>query len=649
MSRVHLWVPHLLFAALVSACVDESSSEKPDSTAPSIPEATTYTLSAEVLELAKRSGCLACHSVDKKIVGPAWREVALKYQGDASALGTLIVKVKTGGKGVWGDLPMPPYSPRISDTDIALLVASILQRDLDSGTMPPSSISVSVAAGAVVEHNVFLVEGNVYSFAANASSGDVDVAIYSVDSSGARVLVDASQTRGVSEQLTLRAAATGTFIVAVTGYVESQYTLSVSAFDKDQFLELAKVGGCLACHSIEKKVVGPAFGDVAAKYRDDSGAKALLMSKVASGGKGVWGEVPMPPYSPRVAEDDIERLVAFVLSLPDVTSAPPQPVPPPPPPPPPPAAPPPPPVTNRDQMLELAKNSGCLACHSIEKKVVGPAWIDVAYRYRNDTGAYAALFAKTAVGGTGEWGSVPMPPYWPRVSETSIAQLIVDILALDAPTPLPPGVAWTVAGAVAQGETDLMSFVGDSWTLYTIELESLTGDADLTVYAVPADTGTRRLIGKSDLKTPLDRVWFQTEALPETHDVEVLGYLSSNYGLSVLAQPLTLPDPPLPTADQFSNYVYVLSDATRILAKSNGCLACHAETARVVGPSFKAISLRYKDTAGSKDQLIAKVKAGGKGYWGEVPMPPYSPRVSDADIDALVQSIVFGDPATPPP
>ncbi len=243
-----------------------------------------------------------------------------------------------------------------------------------------------------------------------------------------------------------------------------------------------------------------------------------------------------------------------------------------------------------------------------------------------------------------------MPPYWPRVSEGSIAQLIVDILALGGTaTPLPPDVAWTVAGSVGQGETDLMSFVGTSWTLYTIELESLTGDADLTVYAVPADAATRRLISKSDSKTPLDRVWFQTEALAETHDVEILGYLSSSYGLSVLAQPLALPDPQLPTEDQFRNYTYVLSDATKALAKSSGCFACHAETTRVIGPSFKVISLRYKDIVGSKDQLIAKVKSGGRGNWGEIPMPPYSPRVPDADIEGLVQSILFGDPPAPTP
>ena len=80
-------------------------------------------------------------------------------------------------------------------------------------------------------------------------------------------------------------------------------------------LDLAKKSGCLACHSIEKKIVGPAWKDVAAKYKGDADAKARLVAKVKKGGKGVWGPAPMPPYSPRVADADIEKLVDFVLGL----------------------------------------------------------------------------------------------------------------------------------------------------------------------------------------------------------------------------------------------------------------------------------------------------------------------------------------------
>jgi cytochrome c len=83
-------------------------------------------VAAADLDLAKKSGGLACHSVDKKVVGPAWKEVAAKYKGDANAKATLIEKVKKGGKGNWGATPMPPYSPRVADADIEKLVDFIM-------------------------------------------------------------------------------------------------------------------------------------------------------------------------------------------------------------------------------------------------------------------------------------------------------------------------------------------------------------------------------------------------------------------------------------------------------------------------------------------------------------------------------------------
>lgn len=89
----------------------------------------TATASADV-ELGKKSGCMACHALDKKVVGPAWNDVAAKYKGDAGARDALIEKVKKGGKGNWtdvtGGVPMPPYSPRVADADIEKLVDFIL-------------------------------------------------------------------------------------------------------------------------------------------------------------------------------------------------------------------------------------------------------------------------------------------------------------------------------------------------------------------------------------------------------------------------------------------------------------------------------------------------------------------------------------------
>jgi len=88
---------------------------------------------------------------------------------------------------------------------------------------------------------------------------------------------------------------------------------------REEGLDLAKKSGCLACHKIETKLVGPAWHDVSQRYKGDADAKARLVEKVKKGGKGNWtavtGGVPMPPNSPRVSDENIEKLVTFVLSL----------------------------------------------------------------------------------------------------------------------------------------------------------------------------------------------------------------------------------------------------------------------------------------------------------------------------------------------
>lgn len=95
--------------------------------------------------------------------------------------------------------------------------------------------------------------------------------------------------------------------------------MSVGSVQAADMPEQAKKAGCTACHAIDKKVVGPAWADVGKKYKGDAAAKAALVEKVKKGGKGNWTEVtkgvPMPPYSPRVPDAEIEQLVDFVLSL----------------------------------------------------------------------------------------------------------------------------------------------------------------------------------------------------------------------------------------------------------------------------------------------------------------------------------------------
>jgi cytochrome c len=77
------------------------------------------------MELATKSNCTACHAVDKKVVGPSYKEVAAKYKGNAKAEALLIEKVKKGGVGTWGQVPMPPNAA-IKDDDIKTLVKWVL-------------------------------------------------------------------------------------------------------------------------------------------------------------------------------------------------------------------------------------------------------------------------------------------------------------------------------------------------------------------------------------------------------------------------------------------------------------------------------------------------------------------------------------------
>lgn len=86
------------------------------------------TLSAPALAdeaLAKSKNCMACHAVDKKLVGPSYKDVAKKYAGDAKAVDMLATKIMKGGSGVWGAIPMPA-NPQVNDAEAKKLAAWIL-------------------------------------------------------------------------------------------------------------------------------------------------------------------------------------------------------------------------------------------------------------------------------------------------------------------------------------------------------------------------------------------------------------------------------------------------------------------------------------------------------------------------------------------
>ena len=86
-----------------------------------------------------------------------------------------------------------------------------------------------------------------------------------------------------------------------------------AAPDAAKAKQLAQKYNCLTCHAVDKKLVGPAYDEVAKKYKGDKGAEAKLVGKVKAGGSGAWGPIPMPPNN--IPDADAQTIVEWILSL----------------------------------------------------------------------------------------------------------------------------------------------------------------------------------------------------------------------------------------------------------------------------------------------------------------------------------------------
>ncbi|HVF64434.1 MAG TPA: c-type cytochrome [Casimicrobiaceae bacterium] len=78
--------------------------------------------------------------------------------------------------------------------------------------------------------------------------------------------------------------------------------------------DLLKKHACTVCHAVDKKIIGPPYNDVAAKYKGDAKAPAMLMDRVKKGSVGIWGQVPMPPNA-AVPDADIKTMVTYIMGL----------------------------------------------------------------------------------------------------------------------------------------------------------------------------------------------------------------------------------------------------------------------------------------------------------------------------------------------
>ena len=91
-------------------------------------------------------------------------------------------------------------------------------------------------------------------------------------------------------------------------------TGAVHAADAEKAKGLLKGSDCLACHAEATKLVGPAYKEVAKKYKGNAAAVDMLVKKIKAGGSGVWGAIPMTPH-PNLKDDDVKTMVEYILSL----------------------------------------------------------------------------------------------------------------------------------------------------------------------------------------------------------------------------------------------------------------------------------------------------------------------------------------------
>jgi len=102
-------------------------------------------------------------------------------------------------------------------------------------------------------------------------------------------------------------------IIAAVAVMLTNQAFAAGKVDMAGGLALAQKSGCMACHTVDKKIVGPAFKDVSAKYKGNKKAEEMLIAKVTKGGSGVWGAVAMPANG-KVLPADMKTLVTWVLA-----------------------------------------------------------------------------------------------------------------------------------------------------------------------------------------------------------------------------------------------------------------------------------------------------------------------------------------------
>lgn len=310
---------------------------------------------SEGAALAKGSDCLTCHQPTRKVVGPAYVDVAKKYKGQAGAVAKLVKKVKTGGAGNWGQVPMAAH-PNLSDADLEKMVKWVLAGAPDSAA-PAAAVAVAAPATAPA--------------APSASQGPAEKQAVAAPGAAPKKRKHVSHVPLSTEKAEVLAWATD-----------------------EQVRDLMQKKDCFGCHQGSNRngdpneAPWPSFKKIEDKYKKGADVASLVKKVRANEGALKFGAIPHPAYEDLPAEA-VEASVRYVLSGKAAQAAP--------------------KAADTSQMGAeewMKTRSDCFSCHQVAVKVVGPAYKDVAKKYSEKD--VAMLVKKVKTGGAGNWGNVPM-------------------------------------------------------------------------------------------------------------------------------------------------------------------------------------------------------------------------------------------------
>ena len=282
-------------------------------------------------------GCSECHLHESGKIGkpgPGWLDIVEFYADDNEVRNTLEQKIRNGSSGFWGDNIMPAVAENTSNTEITYMIDYILEADKPivkkiQTLTTEQQISSQLVDGDTHYFNFRSTKSGVYEIELDIEGVfNIDLNIYRNGDKYAPVTI--TQNPSPSNKRI--------FLVPFHAYRD--YEIKLSIRDNFNFTDTLNYGikiskswnssptimpteaksyGCTACHAIDRRVVGPAWADVATFYRQKSNARALLIDKVKTGGYGVWGQitsgVPMLPYYPRVPDEEIANLIDFILAI----------------------------------------------------------------------------------------------------------------------------------------------------------------------------------------------------------------------------------------------------------------------------------------------------------------------------------------------